>query len=340
MTREDAIGRASALAGKLGSGAARDARRDGVVHRTMARPRTSSRLAAGGKPRFAGSLSGEYRAVLVGVRLFKPNETAEARVRFKPDGSPYGFQLKVPEALPGAALDASAARAISRRPALAGRWAIDFAPYRLLEQSGAAIQWPRRSRFRLRARARKLGDGRFRLRLGVSGDRLSRSAHYVYVPEAFKLRFAEMRSDNKDDRQSGVACRRGLVRNRRVHHSAPCYCCAGARCSGRTALVAGAIVAGLNALALHRQRAASGSLRRRRSRCGFSGCSNSGVAMLVFVVWIARLALVFMAAEAFRAAPSPITRSFGAHLVARGRASADRSAAPLAAISLCRSSWR
>ena len=33
--------------------------------------------------------------------------------------------------------------------------------------------------------------------LGVAGDRLSEVSHYVYVPEAFKLRFQEMRSDNE-----------------------------------------------------------------------------------------------------------------------------------------------
>ena len=131
------------------------------------------------------------------MRLFHPNETAETRLRFRPDGSPYGFQLKVPEADRGAALDASAARAIAEARAV-GDWAIDFAPYKLLEQSEVRRSSGRVDHTFVYEREHEtLGDGRFRLRLGVAGDRLSEVSHYVYVPEAFKLRFQEMRSDNE-----------------------------------------------------------------------------------------------------------------------------------------------
>ena len=133
MTRDDAIDRASALSGKLDLAPA-DARRsalfthDGTTQNFV-------ELEAGGKSRFAELLTGDiYAPYWWEVRMFKPNETAEARIRFRPDGTPYGFQLKLPEAGPGAALDANAARTIAETRARED-WAIDFAPYKLLEQS-------------------------------------------------------------------------------------------------------------------------------------------------------------------------------------------------------------
>ena len=71
-------------------------------------------LEAGGNARFSALLSGDlYSPYWWDVRLFKPRETAEVRVRFRPDGTPYGFARQVPETQPGAALDADAARAIA-----------------------------------------------------------------------------------------------------------------------------------------------------------------------------------------------------------------------------------
>src|SRR5437667_4553003 len=131
MTRDEALDRAAALADKLGfmvSGARRAVlfAHDGATQNFV-------ELEAGGKPAFSALLSGElYAPFWWEVRLFKPGETAEARLRFKPDGTPYGFNRKVPENAPGPALDATRARAIAESRAKAD-WAIDFAPYRLLE---------------------------------------------------------------------------------------------------------------------------------------------------------------------------------------------------------------
>jgi FtsH-binding integral membrane protein len=295
MTREDAIDRASALAGKLDLaqlGARRAAlfTHDGATQNFV-------ELAAGGKPRFAELLSGEiYAPYWWEVRLFKPNETAEARVRFKPDGSPYGFQLKVPEALPGAALDASAARAIAETGARRD-WAIDFAPFKLLEQSDVRRSSGRVDHAFVYEREREtLGDGRFRLRLGVSGDRLSEVSHYVYVPEAFKLRFQEMRSDNETIAKVaslaaaalyGIGgCIIGtllLLRRRAL--------------LWKKSLIAGAIVAGLNALALIANAPQAWFSYDTAQPVWVFWTAQLGIAMLVFVVGSLGLALVFMAAE-------------------------------------------
>ncbi len=47
---------------------------------------------------FAALVAGDvYSPYRWEVRLFAPGETAEAVVRFRPDGAPIGFALKLPE---------------------------------------------------------------------------------------------------------------------------------------------------------------------------------------------------------------------------------------------------
>ncbi|HWZ74149.1 MAG TPA: type II CAAX endopeptidase family protein [Casimicrobiaceae bacterium] len=295
MTRDDALDRASALAGKLDLapvGARRAAlfTHDGVTQNFV-------ELDAGGKARFAELLAGNtYAPYWWEVRLFRPNETAEARVRFRPDGSPYGFQLKVPEAEPGAALEAGAARAIAEARAV-GDWAIDFAPYKLLEHSDVRRSGGRVDHAFVYEREQEtLGDGRFRLRLGVAGDRLSEVSHYVYVPEAFKLRFQEMRSDNETIAKVaslaaaalyGIGgCIVGtlwLLRRRAL--------------LWKRAIVAGAIVAGINALALIASAPQAWFSYDTAQPVWVFWAAQVGLSLLLFLVGSLGLALVFMAAE-------------------------------------------
>src|SRR6266550_9209795 len=295
MTRDDALDRASALAGKLGV-APLETRRaalfthDGTTQNFV-------ELDAGGKPKFAELLTGVvYAPYWWEVRLFNPDQTAEARLRFRPDGSPYGFQLKVPEADRGAALDASAARAIAEARA-AGDWSIDFTPYKLLEQSEVRRPGGRVDHTFVYEREHEtLGDGRFRLRLGVAGDRLSEVSRYVYVPEAFKLRFQEMRSDNETIAKVaslaaaalyGIGgCILGtlwLLRRRAL--------------LWKRALVAGAVVAGINALALLANAPQAWFSYDTAQPVWVFWGMQIGIALLVFLVGSLGLALVFMAAE-------------------------------------------
>ncbi len=295
MTRDDAIDRASALSGKLDLAPA-DARRsalfthDGTTQNFV-------ELEAGGKSRFAELLTGDiYAPYWWEVRMFKPNETAEARIRFRPDGTPYGFQLKLPEAGPGAALDANAARTIAETRARED-WAIDFAPYKLLEQSNVRRSSGRVDHsFVYELEKEMLGDGKFRLRLTVAGDRLVELTRYVFVPEAFSLRYLEMRADNETIAKVaslaaaalyGIGgCILGtlwLLRRRAL--------------LWKRALVAGAIVAGINALAmLANAPQAWFSYDTAQPVWVFWG-SQVGIAVLILLAGSVALALVFMAAE-------------------------------------------
>lgn len=295
MTRTDALERARVLADELGLAPA-DARRAALFSHDGA-TQNFVELEAGGKPKFGELLSGEiYSPFWWEVRLFKPKEAGEARVRFKPDGAPYGFALKRPEAEPGAALDAGAARAIAEAGAH-DRWGIDFSAFKLLEQSQVQRPGGRIDHTFVYEREReRLGDGRIRMRLGVAGDRFSELTHFVHVPEAFERRFQEMRSANNTiARVSSLAaaalyglggCILGtlwLLRRRAL--------------LWRPAFLAGAVVAGINAAAL--------LANAPQSWFGFDTAQSTwvfwgqqvGLAALILLVGSLLLALVFMAAE-------------------------------------------
>src|SRR5690349_14550032 len=295
MSREEALQRAADIADRLHliAPGARDAAlfaHDGATQNFV-------ELEAGGKPAFTRLLSGEvYAPYRWEVRLFKPGETAEARIRFKPDGTPYGFTRKLPETEPGAALDAEAARAIAERSARTD-WQIDFSRYKLIEQSESERPSRRIDHALTYERTdEKLGDGRVRLQLLVSGDALTGLTHFVYVPEAFTRRYAEMRSANNTIANVAAlsvgvlyalgGCILGvlwLMRQRRL--------------LWKQALVAGLVVSGINALALVANAPQSWfSYDTAQSTAVFWG-QQIGLAAVVAIGGGLGLALVFMAAE-------------------------------------------
>src|SRR6266581_44307 len=96
MSREQALETAGTIADRLHL-VAPEARRAAAFTHDGA-TQNYVELEAGGKAAFTRLLSGEpYAPYRWEVRLFKPRETAEVYVRFKPDGSVYGFARKVPE---------------------------------------------------------------------------------------------------------------------------------------------------------------------------------------------------------------------------------------------------
>src|SRR5206468_4018791 len=114
----------------------------------------------------------------------------------RPAGPPCGLARQVPETQPGAALAADAARAVAETRARED-WHIDFAPFRLLEHSQQQRPNGRVDHvFVYERESETLGDGRFRMSLGVTGDEFTGLLHFVHVPEAFERRFAAMRAAN------------------------------------------------------------------------------------------------------------------------------------------------
>jgi hypothetical protein len=295
MSRDDALVQAAAVADRLhlvDSGA-----REAALFTHDGDTQNFVELEAGGKPAFTRLLSGNvYAPYRWEVRLFNPGEIEEARVSFKPDGTPYGFSRKVPESAPGAALGAAAARAIAEKSARED-WAIDFSRYKLIEQSQAERPSKRIDHaLKYERLDDQLGDGRIRMQLVVTGDTLTGLTHFVFVPEAFKRRYAELRSANNTianvaTLSAGALYGLGgciiavlwLLRQRRL--------------LWKPALAAGAIVAVINAAAqLASASQAWFSYDTAQSTTVF-WTQQVGISVAIAILGALGLTLVFMAAE-------------------------------------------
>jgi hypothetical protein len=168
-------------------------------------------LEGGGKAAFTAMIrDGLYAAYTWRVRHFRDGETNETTIVFTPDGRPYGFREQIAEDAPGAALLATDARAIAEREA-ARAWRVDLSPFALAEEGQERRPGGRVDHtFTYERATPTVGEGRHRLRLVVSGDRLTEVAHFVRIPEAFHRRYEHMRSAN-DAIGAGSAIAMGLL---------------------------------------------------------------------------------------------------------------------------------
>ena len=155
-------------------------------------------LEGGGKDAFTAMLrDGLYSAYTWRVRQFKEGEVHETLVRFTPDGRPYGFRERLKEDAPGAALTTDDARRIAEESATA-KWQVDLRPFSLVERAQERRPGGRVDHtFTYERASPTLREGRYRLRLVVSGDRLTEVTYFVKIPEAFSRRYASMRSANE-----------------------------------------------------------------------------------------------------------------------------------------------
>jgi hypothetical protein len=195
MDRERALRSARELAAArdIGPASARQAASFGSAQDVQ----TFVELEGGGKEAFARLLrEGLYSPYTWRVRHFKERETHEATFRFRPDGQPVGFAEKIREDAPGAALPGDWARAIAE-DAAASAWQVRFAPLALVEQSQERRPAGRVDHtFAYERSDRRLGDGRYRLRLVVTGHRLTELTWFIKIPEGFSRRYDEMRAAN------------------------------------------------------------------------------------------------------------------------------------------------
>lgn len=154
-------------------------------------------LEAGGSKAFSQMITGTlYCPYTWRVRHFKENETNETSIKFKPDGTPYGFSETIAETEPGAHLTSDQAKKIAQDQASLN-WDIHFNEYKLIESSQEVRPNARVDHTFVYERPEKIGEGRYRLRLEVTGDKFTGLNHHVKIPEAFSLRYEEMRSRNK-----------------------------------------------------------------------------------------------------------------------------------------------
>jgi len=194
MDRDRALEEARAIVAREGFGPS--GYRQASSFTLDAEAQTFIELEGGGKETFTHVLrQGLYSAYTWRVRHFREGETNETTIRFTPDGKPYGFVETLREDAPGAALDAAAARQIAEAGAV--RWNVDLAPFELIEQGQERRVGKRIDHTLTYERpSPALNAGRYRVRLVVSGDRLTEITYFVQIPEAFTRRYAAMRSAN------------------------------------------------------------------------------------------------------------------------------------------------
>ncbi|MCX5921818.1 MAG: type II CAAX endopeptidase family protein [Candidatus Dependentiae bacterium] len=154
-------------------------------------------LEAGGKQAFTQMLKDQlYAPYTWQVRHFKEYEKNETRIKFKPDGTPYGFAEKISENSPGHALSTDQAKLIAEQAAT-NNWRIQLTNYKLVETSKEVRPSGRIDhQFTYERPDITIGNGHYRLQLILSGDKLTELTHYIKIPEEFKLRYKEMRSAN------------------------------------------------------------------------------------------------------------------------------------------------
>lgn len=161
------------------------------------RAQTFVELEGGGTEALGRMLSGGLFAVYTWqVRHFAEQDVNETLFRFTPDGAPYGFVETIDEDAPGAQLSTFDARAIAENEAPLA-WQIDLSSYDLVEQSQETRPGERIDHtFVYERQDEQIGEGRYRLRLVVSGDRLTEVTHFIRIPEAHTRRYEEMRAAN------------------------------------------------------------------------------------------------------------------------------------------------
>src|SRR6185436_6506749 len=127
-------------------------------------------LEGGGKAELARILrEGLYFPYKWTVRDFKEGDTHETRIRFTPEGKPYGFAIRLPEKEAGATMEVEAARALAQSTAERD-WQVNFAAYQLAESSKTVRPGGRTDHtFVYERQDIRLRDGRYRLRLVVGG---------------------------------------------------------------------------------------------------------------------------------------------------------------------------
>ena len=130
------------------------------------------------------------------VRHFKEFEPHEATFYFTPTGDFYGFYESLSEKTEGAALTSEEAQPIAQKSA-SDLTHINFSDYSLVETSQETQPSKRIDHTFVYERLnKKLIDAPYRLKLVVSGDKLTQLIHSVKVPDSFIRTYHEIRSAN------------------------------------------------------------------------------------------------------------------------------------------------
>ncbi len=196
MDRDQAIEQAKELAQQFNWGPQNPF--TAVSFETDNTAKTFIELEGGGQQAFVDMLNNHwYEPYQWHVRLFKEFTIEEIAIYFTPDGKKYGFKETIAETTDLPSLKKNEALAMARN-ALENEWTIDLAPYQLVEASKQVKPNNRIDRTFVFERSDiALGDGHYRLRAVISGNRLTEVKQFIKIPESFILKYQQMRSYNE-----------------------------------------------------------------------------------------------------------------------------------------------
>jgi len=155
-------------------------------------------LEVGGSEAFQKLIKdGLYSPYTWNVRHFKEGEVNESEIRFSPSGQSYGISEWLSEDAPGASLTQDEALKIAKTKANYFE-NINLREYELIDKSQKVRPSGRIDHTFVYERPTiRIGEGRYRLSLEISGDKLTELVHYIKIPEEFFLKYKEMRSANE-----------------------------------------------------------------------------------------------------------------------------------------------
>jgi len=148
-----------------------------------------------GLERMNGLTRGPVRLWRWSHRWFKPQQQEEFRVDVTPAGGAVGFEHEIPEATPGANLDAAAARDIAEK-FLREVMQRDLADLEFVE--GQTEKRPARTdhSFTWKQKSVNLGEGSLRIEVDVGGDQVAAYQEFVKIPEQWSRDYQQLRARN------------------------------------------------------------------------------------------------------------------------------------------------
>lgn len=172
---------------------------------TDSKTQTFIELEGGGQQTYITMLKNHwYEPYTWHVRLLREFETNETHIYFTPDGTLYGFKEIIAEDKDLPSLKKSEALSWAKTN-LEQEWHIDLRTYDLVEASKKVQQNNRIDRtFVFERNDLTLNDGRYRLKVVITGNKLTEVKHFIKIPEAFTLTYKHMRSYNTTIASAGA----------------------------------------------------------------------------------------------------------------------------------------
>lgn len=178
--------------------------------------KTYAELECGGKDAFMKMIKDDlYQPYTWTIRSFKEKDINEAYVRFTNLGTPYGFKEIISDDKTGPDLSKEEAQKIAEKE-ITQNWNISLNIFKLIESSKEIKPSKRSDHLFVYERIDKKlvqvkleqikpenietqnngESGYYRLRVMVSGDKITEISHFVKIPESFSNKYREMRAYN------------------------------------------------------------------------------------------------------------------------------------------------